>query len=258
MSDILNEWEKPKSRVNLAPLFEALAKAKAEFPEIKRTRTATVRMKSGGSYSYTYADLADVFSATTPALSAYGLSVMQYPKGHDLHTMITHESGAVFNAEPWPIKPMPTRSLDNAQDFQSAVQVAKRYALTALLGITTEETVEGSMRTGRDLPEQINDRFETGDGIRLPRGAKIERGWEPRRIAEEVARAIRAQFEEPKTQVGLNGVWDRNAAFIEKLRDKHSDLFSDIFDEFQKYMDEAPETPGEARSAAAQQKGEAA
>lgn len=228
---------------DMSALYAAFAKARGEFPDIPRRRTATVKMKSGGSYSYTYADLADVFSAINPILAAYGLAVSQSPRGNDLHTTMMHESGATLEADPWPIKPMPMRSLEDAQQFQSAVQVAKRYALTAFLGITTEETVEGNIRTGRDLPEPINDKFETGDGIRLPRGAKIEKGWPTEKIAAEVRRAISQQFTEVKTQKGLEGVWDRNAAFIEKLRDKHPPLFSDLFDEFQKYMDE-PGTDG--------------
>lgn len=222
---------------DMGPLYAALAGARGEFPEIPRTRTATVRMKSGGSYSYTYADLADVFRAINPILSAYGLVVMQWPHGNELFTVLAHASGATLKAEPWPIKPMPQRGLDDAQAYQSAVQVAKRYALTAMLGITTEETVESNIRTGRDLPEKIDDNFETGDGIRLPRGAKIERNWTPRQKAEEAARAIEAQFHDPKTEVGLNGVWDRNAVFIEKMRDKHADLFSNLFDAFQARLD---------------------
>ena len=226
---------------DMSALYAAFAKARGEFPDIPRRRTATVKMKSGGSYSYTYADLADVFSAINPILAAYGLAVSQSPRGNDLHTTLMHESGATLEAAPWPIKPMPMRNLDDAQQYQSAVQVAKRYALTAFLGITTEETVEGNIRTGRDLPEKINDKFETGDGIRLPRGAKIERSWTAAQIAAEVARAISAQFKDVKTQKGLEGVWDRNAAFVEKLREKHPNLFSDLFDEFQQYMDEPEE-----------------
>lgn len=233
--------EDPAPTPNMAPLYAAFAKARGEFPDIPRNRTATVKMKSGGSYSYTYADLADVFKAVNPVLAAYGLAVSQSPTKDGVITFLFHESGAVLASEPWPIKPMPARNLEDTQSYQSAVQATKRYCLTAFLGITTEETVEGNFRTGRDLPEPINDKFETGDGIRLPRGAKIEKGWPPEKIAAEVARAISAQFKDVKTQKGLEGVWDRNGAFIEKLRDKHPNLFSDLFDEFQQFLDE----PGE-------------
>lgn len=226
-----------------AKLYAALAGARGEFPDIPRNRTATVRMKSGGSYSYTYADLADVFRAINPVLAAYGLAVMQFPKNNELHTVLVHEAGGKLCAEPWPIKAMPTRGLDDAQSYQSAVQVAKRYALTALLGITTEETVEGTVQIGRDrqTSENIDAKFRGGDGIRLPRGAKIQDGWTPRQIAEEAARAIEEQMREVKTTVGVDGVWRRNEMFIEKFREHYPDIFSNIFDIYEMLADEKSE-----------------
>lgn len=218
------------------PLFKAMAQARGEFPDIERRRVARVRLKTGDSYSYTYADLSDVYAAINPVLSAYGLTVFQWPEGEVLHTEIAHESGA-SKVTTWPIKAMPARQLADAQSFQSAVQVAKRYALTALLGIATEETVEGDPKThrheGASAPvNTINDKFETADGRRMPKGANITSDMSPRQMAEEAGRAIEAQFAEVKTAVGLNGVWNRNQMFIDKLAEKHPDLFDSVHDAF--------------------------
>lgn len=226
----------PTESERLAPLYGAKAEARAEFPDIPKNRTATVRMKDGGSYSYKYADLADVFSAVNPILAANGLDVSQWPDGNTLMTRIAHSSGA-SEVTPWPIKAMPKRGLDDCQAFQSAVQVAKRYALTAILGIATEETVEGDMRS-RSPNDGINDKFETQDGLSMPRGAKITKDMSPREKAEEAARAIEAQFQDPKikTQVGINGVWNRNERFINVLHDRHTDLFDNVLDIFRAEM----------------------
>jgi len=221
----------------MAALYAAKARARGEFPDIPRRRVATVRMKAGGSYSYSYADLSDVFAAINPVLSAFGLDVAQWPEGATLYTRISHKDGAQ-EVMPWPIKPMPQRGLDDAQAFQAAVQVAKRYALTAALGITTEETVEGNARTGGDNAARIDDKFQSGDGIRLPRGAKWDAKMSPRQLAEEAARAIEEQFREVKTSAGMDGVWSRNSMFIEKFRDNHPDLYSNLFDIYQMMSDE--------------------
>jgi hypothetical protein len=223
----------------IGPLIGALARARGEFPEIPRTRTAVVRMKSGGQYSYTYADLADVLNAVVPALSAYELAVRQYPESGDIVTEVWHSSGACLKSR-WPIKAMPQRSLEDAQSYQSAVQVAKRYALTAALNISTEETVEGDPKAQRfaretkEAPNPLNmdEHFETPDGIRSPKGARFTKEMTPRQKAEEAARAIEAQFDEVKTVVGLNGVWNRNQAFIDALSDGHGDLFQSVYDKF--------------------------
>jgi maltose-binding protein MalE len=238
MNDIVempSESIKSIMQPTLNELFAALAKARGEWPDIPRTRKATVRMKNGGQYSYTYADLADVFKAIDPVLSAYGLTIMQEPVNGEIETTVAHESGQhkVFR---FPIKPMQGRTLEAAPDFQSAVQVAKRYALTAHLGISTEETVEGDHNAKRGIPDGINDAFETPDGIRMPVGAKVTKDMTKRQMAEEAARAIEALFEAPKTPVGLNGVWNRNQDFINLLDERHNDLFQNLFDAFHARM----------------------
>ena len=226
-----------------SPLLRAKAAAQGEYPEIPRTRVATVRMKSGGSYSYSYADLADVFSAVRPVNAAHGLSVTQWPDGLTLMTRVAHESGE-YEDTPWPIKPLPQRSLEDSQSFQSAVQVAKRYALSAALGIATEETIEGDNSRKRGLPDGMNEKFETGDGTRMPVGAKITSDMTPRQRAEEARRAIIDQFNSVKTQVGLNGVWNRNQDFIAILEERHRDLYDEVFDVFERQMDEKPAPKG--------------
>lgn len=219
------------------PLFKALSDARGEYPDIPKTRTATVKMTNGGQYSYDYADLADVISAVSPVLSAFGLDFYQYPNGQNLMTVITHESG-LERSTPWPIKAMPKRNLDDAMSYQSSLQVTKRYALLSALGISAEETHEGDHSRKRGMPKGINENFETEDGVRSPKGAKFNASMTPREKAEEAARAICEQFDEVKTQVGVNGVWARNETFIDALSERHSDLYENVFETFHKYMED--------------------
>ena len=219
------------------PLYKALSDARGEYPEIPKTRTATVKMKAGGQYSYDYADLADVINAVSPVLSAFGLDFYQYPDGPNLMTVVSHESG-LERSTPWPIKAMPLRNLDDAMSYQSALQVIKRYALQSALGISAEETHEGDHSRKRGMPKGINENFETEDGIRHPKGAKFTGKMTPREKAEEAARAIIEQFEDVKTQVGVNGVWSRNETFINALSERHSDLYDNVFETFHKYMED--------------------
>lgn len=228
-----------------AQIFAALAKARGLFPEIIKNRVATVKHDKG-QYSYKYADLSDVFNAIDPILAANGLTVMQFPEAMNLTTIIGHESGEQITAQ-WPIKAMKGGDIGNAQGFQGAVQVAKRYALTALLGVSTEETVEGDQSRKFTQTDPMNDKFETGDGVRMPAGAKFTKDMTPRQKAEEAARAIMEQFGTVKTGKGLSGAWDRNAAFIDLLAEKHDGLYQNVLDVFQTRMEgyaaEAEEAP---------------
>lgn len=223
-----------------AKLFQAMSKARGEYPDIPKNRVATVKSDKA-QYSYKYADLSDVFNAIDPVLSAHGLTVCQFPEGQNLVTLIGHESGETIQGT-WPIRQMSRQTLDNAQGYQSAVQAAKRYALTAMLGISTEETVEGDARR-RDF--QINEAFEEGDGVRMPKGAKFTKGMSNRDKAVEAARAIMAQFTEPKTQAGVSGAWDRNSMFIDLLAKKHDDLYQNVLDAFQSAFDAHSEPEAE-------------
>lgn len=215
-----------------ARIFKAMSKARGEYPDIPKNRVATVKSDKA-SYSYKYADLSDVFNAIDPILSANGLTVCQFPLGNDLVTLIGHDSGESIEGR-WPIKPMSRQPLDGAQGYQSAVQASKRYALTALLGISTEETVEGDARR-KDF--QINEDFHDGDGTRMPRGAKIVPGMTRGQKAEEAARAIIAQFKEAKTAAGVSGAWDRNAVFVDHLAKKYDALYQDVLDAFSSTME---------------------
>lgn len=220
----------------LSQIYAALAKARGQYPQIVKNRVATIKSDKA-QYSYKYADLSDVFTAIDPVLSDNGLTVIQFPKGGELVTVIGHESGESIEGV-WPIKSLPRGDVGNAQGFQAAVQVAKRYALTAMLGVSTEETVEGDVtRKLATIVDPINERFEVGDGVRMPKGAKFTKEMTNRQKAEEAKRAIAAQFAEAKTGKGLSGAWDRNSMFIDLLAERHDDLYQDLLDEFQARMD---------------------
>ena len=231
--------------VDRGKLFAALAKARGEFPAIHKNRVATVKHDKG-QYSYKYADLSDVFTAIDPVFSAYGLTVIQYPMGPDLVTCIAHESGQEFSGR-WPIRAMKGQDLGNAQAYQAAVQVAKRYALTALIGVSTEETVEGDISRKTSGSIEMNEAFETGDGVIMPRGATFNKAMTPKQKAVEAGRAIEDQFKGVKTAAGLSGAWDRNAIFIDHLAAKHDDIYQSVFDLFQTLMEEkTADTPAVA------------
>lgn len=223
-------------------IFAALAGARGEFPDIPKNRVATVKMKNGGQYSYKYADLADILSATTPALSAWGLFVTQNTTPEGIVTIVFYKDGGRIDSEPWPVKPMPTRDLLDAQSYQSAAQVARRYCYCTTLGIAPEDTIEGDTSRKTGLPENLNADFSTGDGIRMPAGAKFKADDDQRTKAQAAAEAIIGQFDKVKTQVGVNGVWSRNEDFIAVLQERHSDLYDNVFEAFHRHMDDKGES----------------
>lgn len=118
--------------------YSELAKALVEFqknsPTIKKTKEAKV-----GSYSYTYADLADVVETIRKPLSACGLAFSQSPTNlngeHALRTTVFHTSGEKISE----VMRIPIGREVAAQQFGSALTYSKRYMLCAMLGLVTED-----------------------------------------------------------------------------------------------------------------------
>ncbi|MBS4535966.1 ERF family protein [Clostridium sp. D2Q-14] len=91
-----------------------------------------------------YAPLNDVLNLIRPILSKYGLSIMQAPAGDGekivVTTLLLHESGEWIEPDPLILK----ADKATAQGAGSAITYARRYALSAILGISSEDDDDGN------------------------------------------------------------------------------------------------------------------
>lgn len=69
------DFEERGTEAQLAALYGALASARGEFGEIRRS--AEVKIEGKVSYKFRYAPMEELLAATAPALSKYGIIVMQ-------------------------------------------------------------------------------------------------------------------------------------------------------------------------------------
>lgn len=122
-------------------LAAALAKAQAALEPPKRSREVMVRTDKG-SYTYTYAELADVIAAVTKAFAPHGLSFVQDAATGSssdaawvtVTLTLFHESGQRLDFLPFTL-PVLNRS---PQGFGSALTFARRYQVQTALGIAAE------------------------------------------------------------------------------------------------------------------------
>lgn len=125
-------------------LAAALVAFQASAPTINKGRTALIPTKSGGSYSYKYADLSDIWESIRPALKDNGLAVTQSLTGGSggfmgITTTVWHKSGQhIADTVEMAIQGR------SPQEVGSQVTYFKRYALSALLGLSTEEDDDGA------------------------------------------------------------------------------------------------------------------
>ena len=105
-----------------------------------------MKTNKGYSYSYNYADLADVLDAVRPVLAKHGLAVAQTVMlESSLNSWLLHTSGQWIRSEYGVVlgEDVP----DTPQARGSALTYARRYALCALLGIAAEEDDDGTAST---------------------------------------------------------------------------------------------------------------
>jgi len=126
---------------------EAFTKAQEEMPAIGKTKTADM-----GNYSYTYADLGSILEAVRPVLNKHGLSVAQSPVSDGnrvgVETRIYHEAGHVET-----FGPLYLPAGNNAQGAGSAVTYARRYSLTAALGLSPDDDDDGAKAIVVEAPD---------------------------------------------------------------------------------------------------------
>jgi hypothetical protein len=122
-------------------LAEALATAQGEI-------TGALKESANPFFKSKYADLASCWDACRSALSKNGLAVIQCPSttesGHlNLATTLMHSSGQWMRSDL-----SVTPKDDSPQAFGSALTYARRYALTAMVGIAQVDD-DGNAASGR-------------------------------------------------------------------------------------------------------------
>lgn len=135
---------------NINELVSALAKAQGEImPAIKDSLNPHFKSK--------YADLNSVWSACREPLSKNGLAIVQ-TMGKDesgqisLLTTLAHSSGQWIKSR----MPIITNKMD-PQGIGSALTYYRRYSLSAIVGISTDEDDDGEKAMGRNEDKKFKD-----------------------------------------------------------------------------------------------------
>lgn len=121
----------------MAPLFEALAKAQAEFSTVTATSRVTFK-----NVDFKFAPLSEILGAVRPALNKYGLTLTQQTKhipfgnanGIKVVTTLLHESGVSYDIESVPV----FYNVNDIKNLGAQVTYLRRYEVKTLLGIEAD------------------------------------------------------------------------------------------------------------------------
>lgn len=142
----------------------ALAKAQGVMKNPEKNKRATIPTKTGGGYSYDYADLPSTFDTVRRELSEHGIMHTSAPRFVDgqyiLFSRLSHASGQWIEAE-WPLP----NSIDPKQ-LAGAITYGTRYLFNSLCGIAGDDDLDSE-------PEHPSARYESKKVSKPPTGKSV-------------------------------------------------------------------------------------
>jgi hypothetical protein len=166
---ILSDYRSPL----IGQLVAARAKAASDIKRVVKDKKAEVQSrKDGRSYSYQYADLADVMEAVDDALAAHEMALFQTMQERRgalvLVTTLAHSS------DQWIASEVRITSPDAAgpQVFGSALTYMRRYSALAILGIAPDADDDGKAAQDKADQRTRQDRQEPAKAPKRPTQGK--------------------------------------------------------------------------------------
>ena len=143
---------------DIGEIAKALAAAQAKLSNPKRNREVNT-----GKFKYSYATHDSIIDLVRPVLAEVKLSIHQgvvksgAPDGSHgeywVETLLMHESGQWMATT----TPLPYTGSIDAQALGSALSYARRYGLSAMLGIASEEDDDGKAASSRNGGKEKGD-----------------------------------------------------------------------------------------------------
>jgi ERF superfamily len=137
-------------------LATALSKAQGEI-------TGALKDSANPFFKSKYADLASCWDACRAALSKNGLAVTQFPTTEATATYLT--TSLLHSSGQWMRSSLLVQPKDDSpQAMGSALTYARRYALTAIVGVAQVDD-DGNAASGRNVTEIHSPKGEMGKQI---------------------------------------------------------------------------------------------
>ncbi|WP_107950893.1 ERF family protein [Lysinibacillus parviboronicapiens] len=186
----------------------ALAKALSQFQaKVKQP----LKDKDNPFFKSKYVPLENVVEAITATSGEYGLSFIQFPLNDPngrvgVTTLLMHESGEWIESEPI----FATPAKQDAQGAGSVITYLKRYSLSALFGITSDEDDDGN---GAIHDEHSQQSSQAQQQNQQPYRSNIQMPTNP-----QEAGAIQLAFGKHKGKT-LGQIWREDMSYIQWLVD---------------------------------------
>jgi hypothetical protein len=237
-------------------LLQSLVEAQAEFETLPKDKAG---------YGYNYTDLDTVISYIRPILKKYGLGFIQMLstlEGNQpaITTRLIHSSGEWIE-DTTPLPPVQLAKGNAAQNLGAAITYMKRYTLCAMLGISSDEDVDGkpapsdTRGSNHDVPAQkqtngpaggpdtkeqhdtikqlLETKYPDGKPMFADEKGKVA-GWRKERTATQVIEYLNSEVDK---RMGVyfedaKAIHDEAKGKTEKVTEKEEEGAQQAFDVF--------------------------
>lgn len=139
---------------------ETLTEFSKAFAKTQQEMKQPLKDANNPFFKSKYVPLENVVEAITESASKNGISFTQFPSSDEagnvtVGTLVMHSSGEWIEYDPIKMKPVK----NDPQSIGSAITYAKRYALSAIFGITSDQDDDGNeaTQTKKQQPKKVND-----------------------------------------------------------------------------------------------------
>ena len=139
---------------------ETLTEFSKAFAKTQQEMKQPLKDANNPFFKSKYVPLENVVEAITESASKNGLSFTQFPSSDEdgnvtVGTLVMHSSGEWIEYDPIKMKPVK----NDPQSIGSAITYAKRYALSAIFGITSDQDDDGNeaTQTKKQAPAKKKD-----------------------------------------------------------------------------------------------------
>lgn len=146
---------------------ETITELSKAFAKTQKEMKQPLKDANNPFFKSKYVPLENVVEAITESASKNGLSFTQYPSSDEagnvtVGTLVMHESGEWIEYDPIKMKPVK----NDPQSIGSAITYAKRYALSAIFGITSDQDDDGNEATQeKKQPKNKTKPKEQGEAV---------------------------------------------------------------------------------------------
>lgn len=174
---------------SIQKLSESLVLAQKEF------KTA-IKKSVNPYFKSKYANYTEVLSCVKEALNNHGISILQPIHANRVETILLHESGEYISSfteiytTPTIVKNRNDEILTTyikPQDYGSAITYARRYALSSLLAIDSDEDDDGNVANGNHNNQPNNQDLNE---LRIRVGKLLKAGANPNELEKHLGYSL--------------------------------------------------------------------